>query len=155
MDANAREQSRKKSEVKMNTDSRRYGLIKLEGACRRPICVNLRLGFKSDFGNERASSEMTETHNQSAVGRWFVPGDLDGYFALFFSGFPDLLLIVGLGSLCGFSSQFVTQRILPAAGAPTFVGQPLLPLPRPPPAPKTHRHGWTPLPFCLTTPTRL
>src|SRR5258708_36238010 len=71
--------------------------------------------------NERAS-EMTETHNQSAVGRWFVPGDLDGYFALFFSGFPDLLLIGGLGSLCGFSSQFVTQRILPAVALSIFVG---------------------------------
>jgi adenine/guanine/hypoxanthine permease len=58
--------------------------------------------------------EMRQTQIQSAVGRWFVPGDLDGYFALFFSGFPDLLLIVGLGPLCGFSSEFVTRRILPA-----------------------------------------
>ena len=27
---------------------------------------------------------------------WFVAGDWDGCFALFFSGFPDLLLIAGL-----------------------------------------------------------
>jgi hypothetical protein len=27
---------------------------------------------------------------------FFTSGDLDGFFGLFFSGFPDLLLIVGL-----------------------------------------------------------
>ena len=31
--------------------------------------------------------------------RWFVAGDLDGFFGLFFSGFPDLLLIAGLALL--------------------------------------------------------
>jgi adenine/guanine/hypoxanthine permease len=65
---------------------------------------------------------MMRTHKQSAAGRWFVPGDLDGYFALFFSGFPDLLLIVGLGPLCGFSSDFITQRILPAVALSIFAG---------------------------------
>ncbi len=44
---------------------------------------------------------------------WFVPGDWDGFFALFFSGFPDLLLIAGLAPLCGFSAGMVTTRILP------------------------------------------
>ena len=33
--------------------------------------------------------------------RWFVPGDLDGFFGLFFSGFPDLILIASFAPLCG------------------------------------------------------
>ncbi len=102
--------------------------------------------------NERAS-EMTETHNQSAVGRWFVPGDLDGYFALFFSGFPDLLLIVGLGSLCGFSSQFVTQRILPAVALSIFVGNIFFAWQARQLAKRTGRDDVTAIPFGVNTPT--
>jgi len=63
----------------------------------------------------------SEALGQSKV-KWFVTGDLDGYFALFFSGFPDLLLIVGLGPLCGFTSDFVTQRILPAVALSILTG---------------------------------
>jgi AGZA family xanthine/uracil permease-like MFS transporter len=48
-----------------------------------------------------------------AAARWCVPGDLDGYFALFFSSLPDLLLIASLLPLCGFSPSFVNERILP------------------------------------------
>jgi AGZA family xanthine/uracil permease-like MFS transporter len=48
------------------------------------------------------------------VARWFVPGDWDGFFALFFSGFPDLLLIAGLTPLCGFPPEMIATRILPA-----------------------------------------
>src|ERR1700683_5111128 len=54
--------------------------------------------------------------------RWFVPGDWDGFFALFFSGFPDLLLIAGLAPLCGFSASMVTTRILPGVALSIFVG---------------------------------
>ena len=46
--------------------------------------------------------------------RWFVAGDLDGFFGLFFSGFPDLLLIASLTPLCGLPQELVTRRILPA-----------------------------------------
>jgi len=46
--------------------------------------------------------------------RWFVPGDLDGFFGLFFSGFPDLLLIAGLAPLCGLPLELVSSRIMPA-----------------------------------------
>src|SRR5258707_12092404 len=101
--------------------------------------------------NERAS-EMTETHNQSAVGRWFVPGDLDGYFALFFSGFPDLLLIVGLGSLCGFSSQFVTQRILPAVALSIFFRHILFFLRARQLVKKNRRGDGAAIPFFVNTP---
>jgi adenine/guanine/hypoxanthine permease len=41
-----------------------------------------------------------QTVEQTAP-RWFVAGDLDGFFGLFFSGFPDLLLIASLMPLCG------------------------------------------------------
>src|ERR1700683_3071429 len=54
--------------------------------------------------------------------RWFVPGDWDGFFALFFSGFPDLLLIAGLAPLCGFSAALVTTRILPGVALSIFAG---------------------------------
>jgi len=38
----------------------------------------------------------------TTIGALVVPGDLDGFFfGLFFSGFPDLLLIAGLAPLCG------------------------------------------------------
>ena len=43
--------------------------------------------------------------------RWFVPGDIEGSFGLFFSGFPDLLLIAGLAPLCGFPPALVATRI--------------------------------------------
>jgi len=43
---------------------------------------------------------------------WFTSGDVDGFFGLFFSGFPDLLLIVGLAPLCGLPVLFVVTRIL-------------------------------------------
>jgi hypothetical protein len=52
---------------------------------------------------------------------WFLPGDWDGCFALFFSGHPDLLLIAGLAPLCGFPQSMVPTRILP--GAPLFVDE--------------------------------
>lgn len=54
--------------------------------------------------------------------KWFVPGDWDGYFGLFFSGFPDLLLIAGLTPLCGFPADLVTTRILPAVALSIFGG---------------------------------
>jgi AGZA family xanthine/uracil permease-like MFS transporter len=98
-------------------------------------------------------SEMTQTQIQSAVGRWFVPGDLDGYFALFFSGFPDLLLIVGLGPLCGFSSEFVTQRILPAVALSIFAGNLFFAWQARQLAKRTGRSDVTAIPFGVNTPT--
>jgi AGZA family xanthine/uracil permease-like MFS transporter len=53
---------------------------------------------------------------------WFVDGDWDGFFALFFSGFPDLLLIVGLAPLCGFPLTLVTTRILPGVALSILAG---------------------------------
>ena len=49
-------------------------------------------------------------------------GDVDGFFGLFFSGFPDLLLIVGLAPVCGFPLSFVASRILPGAAISVLAG---------------------------------
>ena len=48
--------------------------------------------------------------------------DLDGFFGLFFSGFPDLLLIASLTPLCGLPQQLVTGRILPAVAFSILFG---------------------------------
>ncbi|HET6216291.1 MAG TPA: hypothetical protein VFE27_04670 [Acidobacteriaceae bacterium] len=53
---------------------------------------------------------------------WFTAGDVDGFFGLFFSGFPDLLLIVGLAPVCGFPLSFVASRILPGAAISVLAG---------------------------------
>ena len=53
---------------------------------------------------------------------WFTSGDLDGFFGLFFSGFPDLLLIVGLAPVCGFPLSFVASHILPGAAISVLAG---------------------------------
>jgi AGZA family xanthine/uracil permease-like MFS transporter len=54
--------------------------------------------------------------------KWFTPGDIDGFFGLFFSGFPDLLLIVGLAPVCGFPLSFVASHILPGAAISILAG---------------------------------
>src|SRR5271170_1698665 len=53
---------------------------------------------------------------------WFTAGDVDGFFGLFFSGFPDLLLIVGLAPICGFPLSFVASHILPGAAISILAG---------------------------------
>src|SRR5277367_3673511 len=53
---------------------------------------------------------------------WFTAGDVDGFFGLFFSGFPDLLLIVGLAPLCGFPAEFVTRQVLPGVAISILAG---------------------------------
>ncbi len=53
---------------------------------------------------------------------WFTAGDVDGFFGLFFSGFPDLLLIVGLAPVCGFPLSFVAGRILPGVAISVLAG---------------------------------
>ena len=53
---------------------------------------------------------------------WFTSGDVDGFFGLFLSGFPDLLLIVGLAPVCGFPAEFVSGRILPGVAFSVLAG---------------------------------
>jgi AGZA family xanthine/uracil permease-like MFS transporter len=53
---------------------------------------------------------------------WFTSGDVDGFFGLFFSGFPDLLLIVGLAPVCGLPVAFVASRVLPGVAVSVVAG---------------------------------
>src|ERR1700728_872065 len=85
--------------------------------------------------------------------RWFVPGDWDGFFALFFSGFPDLLLIAGLAPLCGFSVALVTTRILPGVALSIFAGNIFYAWQAHRLAKRTGRTDVTAIPFGVNAPT--
>jgi len=88
-----------------------------------------------------------------ARARWFVPGDWDGFFALFFSGFPDLLLIAGLAPLCGFSASMVTTRILPGVALSIFAGNIFYAWQAHRLAERTGRTDVTAIPFGVNAPT--
>jgi len=84
---------------------------------------------------------------------WFIPGDFDGFFALFFSSVPDLLLVATLAPLCGFAPTFVEQRILPGvalsiAGGNIFYAWQAHRLAR-----RTRRTDVTAIPFGINLPT--
>ena len=55
--------------------------------------------------------------------RWFVKGDWDGFIGLFVDNTIQLLLMATLGvAACGFTSEFMAQRILPGAAISILVG---------------------------------
>ena len=85
--------------------------------------------------------------------RWFVPGDIEGSFGLFFSGFPDLLLIAGLAPLCGFSPTLVASRILPGVAASILAGNVFYAWQARRLANRTGRRDVTAIPFGVNTPT--
>jgi AGZA family xanthine/uracil permease-like MFS transporter len=85
--------------------------------------------------------------------RWFVPGDLDGFFGLFFSGFPDLLLIAALAPLCGFSTELVDSHILPAVALSILGGNLFYAWQAHRLAERTGRTDVTAIPFGVNTPT--
>ncbi len=85
--------------------------------------------------------------------RWFVAGDLDGFFGLFFSGFPDLLLIASLTPLCGLPQQLVTGRILPAVAFSILFGNLFYAWQAHRLARLTGRNDVTAIPFGINTPT--
>jgi adenine/guanine/hypoxanthine permease len=84
---------------------------------------------------------------------WFTSGDVDGFFGLFFSGFPDLLLIVGLAPACGFDSGFVTDRVLPGVAVSVLVGNLFYAWQARRLAVRTGRADVTAIPFGVNTPT--
>jgi AGZA family xanthine/uracil permease-like MFS transporter len=85
--------------------------------------------------------------------RWFVPGDLDGFFGLFFSGFPDLLLIAGLAPLCGLPLELVSSRIMPAVAFSILSGNLIYAWQAHRLAERTGRTDVTAIPFGVNTPT--
>ena len=85
--------------------------------------------------------------------RWFVAGDLDGFFGLFFSGFPDLLLIAALAPLCGLPLELVTGRILPAVALSILAGNLFYAWQAHRLAERSGRSDVTAIPFGVNTPT--
>jgi len=85
--------------------------------------------------------------------RWFTSGDIDGFFGLFFSGFPDLLLIVGLAPVCGFPLSFVASRILPGAAVSILAGNFFYAWQARRLARREGRNDVTAIPFGINTPT--
>jgi AGZA family xanthine/uracil permease-like MFS transporter len=96
---------------------------------------------------------MTSGSPPPQSARWFVPGDLDGFFGLFFSGFPDLLLIAGLAPLCGLPLELVSSRILPAVAFSILVGNLFYAWQAHGLAVRTRRTDVTAIPFGVNTPT--
>jgi AGZA family xanthine/uracil permease-like MFS transporter len=84
---------------------------------------------------------------------WFTSGDVDGFFGLFFSGFPDLLLIVGLAPVCGFPAAFVTTRVLPGVALSVLAGNLFYAWQARRLAAKSGRDDVTAIPFGVNTPT--
>ena len=85
--------------------------------------------------------------------KWFAPGDLEASLGLFFSGFPDLLLIAGLAPLCGFSAELVVTRILPGVAISIFLGNVFYAWQAHRLAKRTGRNDVTAIPFGVNTPT--
>jgi len=98
-------------------------------------------------------NSTTSAPTQPRSVRWFVPGDLDGFFGLFFSGFPDLLLIAGLAPLCGLPLQLVSSRILPAVAFSILGGNLFYAWQAHRLAERTGRTDVTAIPFGVNTPT--
>jgi AGZA family xanthine/uracil permease-like MFS transporter len=96
---------------------------------------------------------MTSGSAQPQSARWFVSGDLDGFFGLFFSGFPDLLLIAGLAPLCGLPLELVSSRILPAVAFSILIGNLFYAWQAHRLAERTGRADVTAIPFGVNTPT--
>ena len=88
-----------------------------------------------------------------SAARWLVAGDLDGFFGLFFSGFPDLLLIAGLAPLCGFPMELVAGRILPAVAFSILIGNVFYAWQAHRLSEKSGRSDVTAIPFGVNTPT--
>jgi adenine/guanine/hypoxanthine permease len=84
---------------------------------------------------------------------WFTSGDIDGFFGLFFSGFPDLLLIVGLAPVCGFAADFVTSTVLPGVAVSVLAGNLFYAWQARRLAHRTGRNDVTAIPFGVNTPT--
>jgi adenine/guanine/hypoxanthine permease len=55
--------------------------------------------------------------------KWFVPGDIDGFFGLMLDNLIQLLVLVGLCSaVCGFPMEFIFGTILPGAAVSLIFG---------------------------------
>jgi AGZA family xanthine/uracil permease-like MFS transporter len=96
---------------------------------------------------------MDASHTEPVAPRWFVREDIDGFFGLFLSGLPDLLLIAALCPLCGLPEDLVTHRILPAIALSVISGNLFYAWQAWRLAVKTKRNDVTAIPFGVNAPT--
>ena len=62
-------------------------------------------------------------HGAGVKTRWFVRGDIDGFFGLFLDNLFQLMVISVLGhTICGFPRELVNGRILPGAAVSILLG---------------------------------
>jgi AGZA family xanthine/uracil permease-like MFS transporter len=84
--------------------------------------------------------------------RWFVRGDIDGFFGLFVDNLLQLMLMVVLsGAVCGLPPSLILGRILPGAAVSILFGNLFYAWQ----AHKTGRPDATALPFGINTPSLL
>jgi adenine/guanine/hypoxanthine permease len=84
--------------------------------------------------------------------RWFVRGDIDGFFGLFVDNLLQLMLMAVLSrAVCGLPSTLVVERILPGAAVSILLGNLFYAWQ----AHKTGRPDATALPFGINTPSLL
>jgi adenine/guanine/hypoxanthine permease len=84
--------------------------------------------------------------------RWFVRGDIDGFFGLFVDNLLQLMLVVVLsGAVCGLPPSLVLGRILPGAAVSILFGNLFYAWQ----AQKTGHPDATALPFGINTPSLL
>ncbi len=84
---------------------------------------------------------------------WLTAGDFDGFLGLFFSGLPDLLLIAGLGVVCGLPQSLMVGRILPGIAISILLGNLFYSWQAYGLAKRTGRTDVTAIPFGVNAPT--
>jgi adenine/guanine/hypoxanthine permease len=88
------------------------------------------------------------------IHRWFVRGDIDGFFGLFIDNLLQLMLIVVLCQVvCGFPATLLTQRILPGAAVSILLGNLFYTRQARQLMRKTGRNDITALPYGINTPS--
>lgn len=86
--------------------------------------------------------------------RWFVRGDIDGFFGLFIDNLLQLMVIAVLGrAVCGFPPELIHQRILPGAAISILVGNLFYAWQARRLALRTGRDDVTALPYGINTPS--
>jgi adenine/guanine/hypoxanthine permease len=86
--------------------------------------------------------------------RWFVRGDIDGFFGLFIDNLLQLMVITVLGgAVCGFPAELISHRILPGAAASVLFGNLFYAWQARRLAQRTGRSDVTALPYGINTPS--